>query len=262
MKREKNDVDDIIIRNVSHHYHTAENGTLDVLRDINITVGRGEICAIVGPSGCGKTTLLEIALGLKKPTSGNATLAERNDDGTPRGVAVVHQEARLFPWRTVFQNACVGAEVRGFLTRSVRDDVRNTLRSFDLLEFVDYMPEQISGGMRQRVAVVRALAAQPKILVCDEPFSAIDFVVRLHLSTEFRRRCNQDGISVLMVTHDIDDAIFLADKIYVLYGRPAVINEDKIFRPQFVRRTAAESRASKPHREMFEQIWRALGERE
>ena len=200
-------------------------GELEVLREINIAIDRGAFISLVGPSGCGKTTLLRIVAGLEQASSG-AVLLDGRAVGTPGGDrGFVFQSDNLLPWRTVFGNAIIGPEIAGRTGAAEKDRIRNLLRLVGLAGFENYFPRQLSGGMRQRVNLARALAIDPDILLMDEPFSALDAQTREIMQTELMRIWEEGRKTVLFVTHQIDEAVFLSDRVLVLARRPGRIQE-------------------------------------
>jgi NitT/TauT family transport system ATP-binding protein len=200
-------------------------GDLEALRDINAEIARGEFISLVGPSGCGKTTLLRIVAGLETATSGAVLLDGRpiRAPGGDRGF--VFQNDNLLPWRSVFDNAMIGPEVAGRTDAASRRRTRDLLKLVGLAGFEDYYPRQLSGGMRQRVNLARALAIDPQILLMDEPFSALDAQTREIMQTELMRIWEEGRKTVLFVTHQIDEAVFLSDRVLVLARRPGRIQE-------------------------------------
>jgi len=200
-------------------------GDLEVLRDIDVAIGRGEFMSLVGPSGCGKTTLLRIVAGLEPASAGAVLLDGRAvlKPGSDRGF--VFQSDNLLPWRTVLANAMIGPEVAGRTGAAENSRTRELLRLVGLEGFEHYFPRQLSGGMRQRVNLARALAIDPDILLMDEPFSALDAQTREIMQTELMRIWEKGRKTVLFVTHQIDEAVFLADRVLVLARRPGRIQE-------------------------------------
>ncbi len=193
---------------------------LEVLRGINLAVERGEFVCLVGPSGCGKTTFLRIVAGLEAATTGDVSLDGRrvHQPGIDRGF--VFQNDALLPWRTVFANAIIGREVAGRVGATDRDRTLELLKLVGLQGFEHYYPRQLSGGMRQRVNLARALVIDPEILLMDEPFAALDAQTREIMQTELLRIWERGHKTVLFVTHQIDEAVFLADRVLVFARRP------------------------------------------
>src|ERR1700722_2522934 len=200
-------------------------GDLEALRDINAEISRGEFISLVGPSGCGKTTLLRIVAGLETASSGAVLLDGRpiRSPGGDRGF--VFQNDNLFAWRSVFENAMIGPEVAGRVGPAEKRRTRDLLKLVGLAGFEDYYPRQLSGGMRQRVNLARALAIAPRILRMDEPFSALDAQTREIMQTELMRIWEEGRKTVLFVTHQIDEAVFLSDRVLVLARRPGRVQE-------------------------------------
>jgi NitT/TauT family transport system ATP-binding protein len=195
-------------------------GDLEALRGINLAVERGEFISVVGPSGCGKTTFLRIIAGLETATAGEVLLDGRKvrKPGGDRGF--VFQNDNLLPWRTVFANAMIGREVAGQAGPAQRKNTMELLKLVGLEGFEHYYPRQLSGGMRQRVNLARALAIDPEILLMDEPFSALDAQTREIMQTELLRIWEEGRKTVLFVTHQIDEAVFLSDRVLVFARRP------------------------------------------
>jgi NitT/TauT family transport system ATP-binding protein len=207
------------------HRLSKRFGDLEVLREIDLAVEPGEFIALVGPSGCGKTTLLRIVAGLEPASAGEVLLDGRavREPGGDRGF--VFQSDNLLPWRTVFANAIIGPEVAGRAGAVEKTRTRDLLRLVGLEGFEHFYPRQLSGGMRQRVNLARALAIDPEILLMDEPFSALDAQTREIMQTELMRIWEEGRKTVLFVTHQIDEAVFLADRVLVLGRRPGRIRE-------------------------------------
>jgi NitT/TauT family transport system ATP-binding protein len=198
---------------------------LEVLKDISVDVQRGQFISIVGPSGCGKTTFLRIVGGLETATSGSASLDGRviSGPGTDRGF--VFQQDNLLPWRNIEANINIGPEINGKLGPEQRSRTSRLLSLVGLSGFGGYYPRQLSGGMRQRVNLARALAVDPELLLMDEPFSALDAQTREIMQTELLRVWAVGQKTVLFVTHQIDEAVYLSDRVFVFARRPGRINE-------------------------------------
>ncbi|PWB81805.1 MAG: ABC transporter [Methylocystaceae bacterium] len=192
-----------------------------ILKDLDLRVERGEFVAIVGSSGVGKSTLLRVLMGLSAPSAGKVRVA--SDHGAERAMALVFQDARLLPWRRVVSNVAFGLEKTGLGKAERRERALATLRSVGLEDLARRFPHQLSGGQRQRVALARALAVRPSILLMDEPFSALDAPTRQALQDELTRVWREFGKTILFVTHDIDEAVYLADRVVALGGSPAEV---------------------------------------
>jgi NitT/TauT family transport system ATP-binding protein len=217
----------LALKNVSKRYGDSATGTLAV-KDLTFTVGENEVVTIVGPSGCGKTTVLKLMAGLLEPSSGSITVDGQEVVRPPEAVALVFQDYvnSLYPWMTVGQN------VEFPLTRKVReraarrDRVTTAVESVGLAGFEDRYPWQLSGGMQQRVAIARGLAYQPQILLMDEPFGALDAQTRADLEDLVLQVRNAFKITIVFVTHDIDESVYLADRVLVMGPRPTFIEAD------------------------------------
>lgn len=202
----------LTFRNVTHIYHTVR-GELVAAQDLSFTVGRGEFVAIIGPSGCGKTTLLSLAAGLLKPSEGTV-----ESNGT---FGYMLQKDELFPWRTIEKNIFLPLEVRHKRTPTEKTRAIALAEKYGLADFLKSYPAQLSGGMRQRAALIRTLATDPDILLLDEPFSALDYQTRLNVCEDVATIIRSEKKTALLITHDISEAISLADRVLVLTARPA-----------------------------------------
>jgi NitT/TauT family transport system ATP-binding protein/sulfonate transport system ATP-binding protein len=220
---------DVAISNLSKTF--AINGrSLNVLRGLNLRIEGGESLAIVGASGSGKTTLLRILAGLEEADSGNVSIDGRPIDGVGKDRAVIFQEPRLLPWLTVEDNVAFPLEVRGIQGKEARKLADRYIRLVGLGEFSSALPSQLSGGMAQRVGIARALAVQPEILLLDEPFGALDAMTKITMQEELSRIWREEKVTMILVTHDLEEAIYLADRVLILPkerdGRPRVIDID------------------------------------
>ncbi len=213
------------LKNISYAYHNL-NGETPALKDISFGIKEGEFVAIVGPSGCGKSTLLSIIAGLIKPEGG--TIAVNNPDGSlhyPK-VGYMLQHDHLFEWRTVYKNVILGLEINHMMTPERLEYVNQLLEDYDLEQFKEKRPSELSGGMKQRAALIRTLAMGPELLLLDEPFSALDYQTRLMVSADICRLIRRTGKTVIIITHDLAEAISLSDRIIVLTRRPATVKEE------------------------------------
>jgi NitT/TauT family transport system ATP-binding protein len=215
------------LEGVRKHFGQGPQQTL-ALDQIDLQVREGEFLAIVGPSGCGKSTLLQIAAGLAKPSSGTVRFRGESVSAPPAGIVYLFQQyaKSLFPWRTVLANVMFAVEHRpGLAPAAAREHATSYLAKVGLADFADRYPWQLSGGMQQRVTIARALAAEPRVLLMDEPFSSVDALTRLELHDMVLGLWAQARFTAVLVTHDVDEAVFLADRIAVLSPRPARISQ-------------------------------------
>lgn len=200
------------VNNLKKIYHTKTSET-KALENITFTVNEGEFIAIVGPSGCGKSTILSILCGLEDKTDGTITMNNTK-------VGYMLQQDCLFPWRNILDNCMLGLEIK---KENNKDYVLELLNSYGLKDFIYSYPDNLSGGMRQRVALIRTLATKPNLLLLDEPFSALDYQSRLNISNDIYKILKKEKKTMIMVTHDIGEAISMCDKVIVLTDRPAKI---------------------------------------
>jgi NitT/TauT family transport system ATP-binding protein len=200
-------------------------GTLEVLQGIGCHIDRGEFISIVGPSGCGKTTFLRIVGGLEQADAGDVLLDGRRITGPGKDRGFVFQQDNLLPWRNVLSNTEIGPEIGGYRSKEQRARTLSLLRLVGLSGFESYFPRQLSGGMRQRANLARALAIDPALLLMDEPFSALDAQTREIMQTELMRIWEKGRKTVLFVTHQIDEAVYLSDRVLVFARRPGRIRE-------------------------------------
>ena len=190
---------------------------------MSFNLGEGEIISIVGPSGCGKTTLLNLICGLLPPSAGSVLWHGRELSGVPPRIGYMLQKDLLLPWRTASQNVMLGLEVKRTGRRERRALALNFLERLGLAEFADYYPSALSGGMRQRVALARTLASDPEVLLLDEPFSALDFQTKILIERDTVRLIRGERRSLLLITHDIEEAVSVSDRVIVLSHRPCTI---------------------------------------
>ena len=212
----------ISIDAVSKIYQT-KSGAVESLRPIDLDIRRGEFVAIVGPSGCGKSTLLKLVAGLIPATSGTISIGGKPVREPPDGVGIVFQNAVLLPWRTVRQNIMLQIQMRGLNPAHYADAVSRLLQTSGLQGFEDSYPWELSGGMKQRAAICRALVHDPDVLLMDEPFGALDAMTREKMNAELQRIWAESRKTVLLITHSIPEAVFLADRVVVMSSRPGSI---------------------------------------
>jgi ABC transporter, ATP-binding protein len=209
------------LEDISKFYHT-KSGETQALKDINFTVAENEFVSIIGPSGCGKSTILSIIAGLEKPSGGTVYInGEATENKIHAHIGYMLQQDHLFPWLTVKQNALLGLDIRHEKTKEKEAYVEALLRQYELESFSDALPSQLSGGMRQRAAIIRTLAVNPTVLLLDEPFSALDYQTRLTVSDDIHSIIKSRKKTAILVTHDISEAISMSDRIIVLSKRPA-----------------------------------------
>lgn len=239
---------------VSMCYHD-ENGETEVLSNFTLELNRGEFVALLGPSGCGKSTVLSLAAGLLHPDSGHVYLHGQEIRNPPQHMGYMLQRDHLFPWLTVRNNALLGIRVRQRPTDQQIAYVDSLLAACGLSDFMEAFPAQLSGGMRQRVALVRTLAVEPDFLLLDEPFSALDAQTRIQLSDEVKQQLTGSDRASILVTHDVSEAISMADRVIVLSERPAAIksvhNIELAGSPMQRRRDAH-------FKDYFDTIWKEL----
>ncbi len=245
------------IEKISLTYHTKQ-GEIKALENISFDLDEGEFIAIIGPSGCGKTSILSIIAGLIKPSGGKVYLNGEEVKNPSSSIGYMLQRDQLFPWRTIEKNACLPLEISG-LNKDFekRKKVELLLKKYGLWDFRSAYPSSLSGGMRQRAALIRTLAPSPKLLLLDEPFSALDYQTRLSVCDDVYRIIKDEGKTAILVTHDISEAIALADRIIVLTRRPSKIlnihqlDTDKSLSP-------LHRREEKVFSSWFERLWREL----
>ncbi len=214
----------LVIENINKNFTTAQGKTLPVLQDINLTINKEEFVALVGPSGCGKSTLLNLTAGLLEPTNGTIKFTEVEGNRKPR-MSIVFQETGLFPWRSVAENVAFGLEAEGFPADKSKERIAHYIELVGLKGFEKSYPHQLSGGMRQRVGIARALAIEPDVLLMDEPFSALDAQTRTIMQEELVTLWEKTRLTTLYVTHNIQEAVMLADRVVLLSRRPGKISK-------------------------------------
>ncbi len=246
---------------VSLIYHQL-HGETEALRDLNLAVGAEEFVSIVGPSGCGKSTLLSLVAGLLRPATGEVRIDGERVERPTAKVGYMLQHDHLFEWRTILDNALLGLEVMGRRDRTAVLKVREMLGRYGLAGFENYYPRQLSGGMRQRVALVRTLATDPDVLLLDEPFAALDYQTRLALEDEIGHILREERKTVVLVTHDISEAIAMSDRVIVLSHRPATVVAEHRIELGLEDHSAMSARNDSPaFRTYFAAIWRELNVR-
>lgn len=245
------------IEDVAQKYQ-AKNGEISAIESISFTADEGELISIVGPSGCGKSTLLSIISGLDRPTRGTVSIKGELVSGVSPQVGYMLQKDNLLDWRTIWRNVLLGLEIRHLLTEENIAYAEKLLDTYGLKEFKDKYPNQLSGGMRQRVALIRTLAVKPEILLLDEAFSALDFQTRLTVTDDVRRILKHENKTTIMVTHDIPESISMSDRIVVLTKRPATIKAIHTIEFEDEKNTPLERRNSPRFSGYFNTIWKEL----
>jgi len=254
-------MDVLKVMNIEQKYQ-AENGEITAIKDISFTAKKGEFISIVGPSGCGKSTLLSIISGILKPTKGEVYVSGERVDGISSHIGYMLQKDNLLDWRTIYKNVLFGLEIRNIKTQENVKRAEDLLKTYGLYEFRDKYPSQLSGGMRQRVALIRTLAISPDILLLDEAFSALDYQTRLNVTDDVFRILKQEQVTTLMVTHDIPESISMSDKTIILSERPAVIKEILEIDFEMENRTPLTCRNNPKFSKYFDHIWKELSENE
>lgn len=244
--------DILIINNLTKKYQNLQGEVL-AIKDLSLNVKDGEYVAIVGPSGCGKSSLLSILCGLEEKTNGNFIFPDTNRNK----LGYMLQHDCLFPWLNILDNCLIGLKVKNELTEENINYVLKLLETYGLKDFIKSYPNNLSGGMRQRVALIRTLAIKPDILILDEPFSALDYQTRLAVSDDVYKIIKQEKKTVIMVTHDLAEAISMADKIIVLSNRPATVK--KTFDINLTNRSnPIENRKCREFSYYYQEIWKEI----
>ena len=235
--------------------YQADSGEVEALRDIDFSVVDGELVSVVGPSGCGKTTILSLIAGLVTPTSGKIWLNGKPHNPSANDVGYMLQRDSLLDWRTIYSNTKLGLEFCGKLEDNYIENVDQLLQTYGLWEFKNKYPRELSGGMRQRVALIRTLAVKPEILLLDEAFSALDYQTRLLVVDDVYNILRRENKSAVMVTHDIAEGISMADRVIVLSKRPGRVSQNiKLDFPKEL--TPLERRSSSEFQDYFNLIWK------
>ena len=245
------------LKDVNFSYHSVSGETY-ALSDISFQVNDGEFIAIVGPSGCGKSTLLSLISGLLKPESGSILLNGKDVKEAHTNIGYMLQKDHLFEWRTIYRNVLLGLEIQKKITEESKAMVDQMLKDYGLYKFKDKKPSELSGGMRQRAALIRTLALQPELLLLDAPFSALDYQTRLSVCDDISSILKKAHKTAILVTHDLSEAISVADRIIVLTKRPAKIKSIVPVHMSIEDRTPMKSRNAPEFKDYFNQIWKEL----
>lgn len=240
----------IELKNVYKSFYT-NTGELLVLKDLNLTLKKGEILGILGPSGCGKSTILNLLSSLIKPTSGIIAI---NGE-----IGYMFQRDHLLEWRNIIDNITIGLEIQNKIDKESMANINSLLKKYDLWDFRHHYPHELSGGMRQRVALIRTLATNPDILLLDEPFSALDYQTRLQVSDDVYKIIRQEKKEAILVTHDISEAISMVDRAIVLCHRPASVKSiHHIVLTVEGERSPLNARKAPEFKDYFNQLWKEL----
>jgi NitT/TauT family transport system ATP-binding protein len=247
----------IQLRGVTKRFLTPSAGVYTALRDLNFEVKPGEFCSVVGPTGCGKSTTLALISGLEPPSEGEVEVFGKPVNGIADGIGYVFQSDAVFPWKTVLDNVAAGPRYRNASHREARDRARDWIARVGLAGFEDRYPYQLSGGMRKRVALAQSLINGPRVLLMDEPFSALDVQTRSLMENELLNLWSASSASVVFVTHDLEEAISLSDRVFVITAGPGTVKSNyKVDLPR--PRNVAEIRFQPRFVEIYEEIWKDL----
>jgi len=245
------------LENICKTYQ-AKNGETEAVRNVNFSVNEGEFVSIIGPSGCGKSTVLSIIAGLETKSSGKIYVDGIETEDVSSKIGYMLQKDSLLEWRTIYNNVLFGLEITHKKTKENEEYVRELLKKYNLYEFKDKYPTQLSGGMRQRVALIRTLAIRPEILLLDEAFSALDYQTRIMVTKDIYNILKNENITTLMVTHDISEAISMSDKVIVLTKRPATVKKIQTIDFEIENRNPMNCRKSSKFSKYFDSLWKEL----
>ena len=246
------------VKNISKKYQNKESEIL-AINNVNFRINKGEFVSIIGPSGCGKSTLLSIIAGLEEKTTGEIYIEGKRVDGISSEIGYMLQRDCLLEWRNIFSNTTFGLEVKGIKDESSLKHVEDLLKKYNLYDFKNKYPSELSGGMRQRVALIRTLAIKPKILLLDEAFSALDYQTRIMVTNDIYKILKKEKITALIVTHDISEAISMSDRVLVLSKRPGTIKDIHKIDFEIDNRTPLNCRESPKFSKYFNTLWKELG---
>jgi len=247
----------IELRGVTKRFLTPSGGVYTALRDLEMAIEPGEFCAVVGPTGSGKSTTLALISGLEPPSEGEVEVLGEPVSGIPDGIGYMFQSDAVFPWKTVLENVAAGPRYKGASSSDARTKARDWIARVGLSGFEDRYPYQLSGGMRKRVALAQSLINGPRILLMDEPFSALDVQTRSLMENELLSLWSATSASVVFVTHDLEEAISLSDRVFVITAAPGTVkNTYKVDLPR--PRNVSEIRFLPRFAEIYEEIWADL----
>ncbi len=246
------------LSDIGYTYHTL-SGETDAIAHININLKPGEFVAIVGPSGCGKSTLLNILSGLLKTDTGSIIMDNKLYEEIPAdAIGYMLQKDHLLSWRTIYKNITLGLEIQNKVTKEALEHINYMLKTYGLWDFKDSYPRELSGGMRQRGALIRTLALSPKLLLLDEPFSALDYQTRLNVSNDIGNIIKERHITTVLVTHDLSEAISMADTVYVLSKRPGTVKARFDIKLSGNPTSPREARNAPEFKDYFAKIWKEV----
>jgi len=245
------------IDHLSYTYHTLE-GETPALIDVSFHVNEGEFVAIVGPSGCGKSTLLSLISGLLSPTCGSIYINGSDLKSSGKNIGYMLQKDQLLDWRNTLKNVTLGLEIQHKLSDNSYVQINELLNTYGLITFKNSFPSGLSGGMRQRAALIRTLLLEPDILLLDEPFSALDYQTRLEVADDIWSIIRKEKKTAILITHDISEAISMADRVIVLSSRPGTVKQVIDINLSIENRTPFATRSAPEFREYFNQIWKEL----
>lgn len=245
------------VKNINKKYQSKE-GEILALKDVSFDVNDGEFISIIGPSGCGKSTLLSIIAGLESKSSGSISLNGKEMEGSSPSIGYMLQRDCLLEWRSILSNAMFGLEIKGKTSNSDKEYVEKLLKKYSLYEFKDKYPSELSGGMRQRAALIRTLAIKPKILLLDEAFSALDYQTRIMVTNDIYSILRKEHITAIIVTHDISEAISMSDRVLVLSERPGTVKRIHNIDFEIDGRNPINCRESPKFSTYFNTLWKEL----
>lgn len=243
------------LKNVALTYQTPKD-EITAIKDLSFYCNKGDFLSIIGPSGCGKTTVLSLIAGLISPTFGEISLSGENSGAKRQNLGYMLQKDELFPWRTIEKNVYLPLEIKRAKTSAAKKNAENLLKKYGLYDFKNNYPDELSGGMRQRVALIRTLVSNPALLLLDEPFSALDYQTRLSVCDDVYKIIKSERKTAILVTHDISEAIAMSDVIIVLTARPAKVKS--VFVPNMEGDSPIKKRESPTFGLWFEKIWKEL----
>lgn len=246
------------VKNISKIYQGKESEIL-ALNNINFNIEEGEFVSIIGPSGCGKSTLLSVIAGLEEKTTGEIYIENEKVEGISEKIGYMLQRDCLLEWKTILDNTLFGLQIKNQLDKNTKAYAESLLKKYDLYEFKNKYPSELSGGMRQRVALIRTLATKPKILLLDEAFSALDYQTRIMVTHDIYDILRKENITALMVTHDISEAISMSDRVIVLTKRPGTIKNIHEIKFNLENRNPINCREQIEFTGYFNTLWKELG---